>query len=711
MASTSVSPDQARASGSAARRLRRDLENLRRSRNPQIAVMPAEDNLLEWHFVLHSLPSDTPYHEGCYHGKILFPPEYPLAPPALLMVTPSGRLETGKRLCLSMTDFHPESWNPAWSVETILVGLLSFFITDAESGYGAISASAERRKQFAQESWAANAASPEFRALFPRFLDRNGHEEQDIEAGAADGGDAAMSGAAESQPAAEDVPSSDSQSRAAAEVHQASPATSRAPLAVSPLTSGPLSEVTGNITAILRDPLSAAQSKADSPCSVEQDLESGRPESSLPTATPRTTEATSDAGHQESAGFDSETPPAPAADANSDDEDAPTECWICRDNTLPEPLIQPCACRGSMSGVHASCVEQWIRHHRRNAVNDERPRCSVCHQELNGYEQRPGLHLFVRHLCYDAMQQLLRTAVLVVLLIGYQSAAAGPEGGMPLPMIVRVILIVCFSIVAVHKVVVLTVSLPLHRPPPRRPYLRRFFVSDYRSLAMHIAEAFAAIAILAFWCLFGSLDWPFFLPCAVAAAVPFLKMCFRTPSLACLKRSVLLVLTCFFAPFVVTWALLTFLYRHPQRVLHPLDAGWHIGVAIAAVPLCLAYESNVPVITLWGVHSVLVALGLIEIFLVKRWQWREGTLWWCALQLTALSAYVANAICVFPKGLGAPDNTAWVVFFFSSLWLGLVCTLTLATNWALCIRYYRTWQHRHGTFTLQVPADHQAGAR
>lgn len=33
-----------------------------------------------------------------------------------------------------MTDFHPESWNPAWSVDTILTGLLSFFLSDLEMG-------------------------------------------------------------------------------------------------------------------------------------------------------------------------------------------------------------------------------------------------------------------------------------------------------------------------------------------------------------------------------------------------------------------------------------------------------------------------------------------------------------------------------------------------------------------------------------------------
>ncbi|MEQ2214092.1 Ubiquitin-conjugating enzyme E2 J2 [Xenoophorus captivus] len=31
-------------------------------------------------------------------------------------------------LCLSITDFHPDTWNPAWSVSTILTGLLSFMV-------------------------------------------------------------------------------------------------------------------------------------------------------------------------------------------------------------------------------------------------------------------------------------------------------------------------------------------------------------------------------------------------------------------------------------------------------------------------------------------------------------------------------------------------------------------------------------------------------
>ena len=39
-----------------------------------------------------------------------------------------GRFQPDTRLCLSMSDFHPSTWNPSWSVATILTGLLSFMV-------------------------------------------------------------------------------------------------------------------------------------------------------------------------------------------------------------------------------------------------------------------------------------------------------------------------------------------------------------------------------------------------------------------------------------------------------------------------------------------------------------------------------------------------------------------------------------------------------
>lgn len=43
-------------------------------------------------------------------------------------ITLLGLVSRSYRLCLSITDFHPDTWNPAWSVSTILTGLLSFMV-------------------------------------------------------------------------------------------------------------------------------------------------------------------------------------------------------------------------------------------------------------------------------------------------------------------------------------------------------------------------------------------------------------------------------------------------------------------------------------------------------------------------------------------------------------------------------------------------------
>lgn len=74
-------------------------------------------------------PENTPYEGGYYHGKLVFPREFPFKPPSIYMITPNGRFKTNKKLCLSISDFHPDTWNPAWSVSTILTGLLSFMVS------------------------------------------------------------------------------------------------------------------------------------------------------------------------------------------------------------------------------------------------------------------------------------------------------------------------------------------------------------------------------------------------------------------------------------------------------------------------------------------------------------------------------------------------------------------------------------------------------
>lgn len=62
---------------------------------------------------------------------------YPLAPPAITLLTPSGRWEVGKKICLSNTDFHAELWQPAWGIRTIMEALRSHFPVADDGAIGA----------------------------------------------------------------------------------------------------------------------------------------------------------------------------------------------------------------------------------------------------------------------------------------------------------------------------------------------------------------------------------------------------------------------------------------------------------------------------------------------------------------------------------------------------------------------------------------------
>lgn len=159
------------------RRLTKELSALKKEpmKDPTIVVAPNESNILEMHFVLEG-SAGTPFEGGVYHGKLIFPKEYPLKPPGVMMCTPSGRFQPNRRLCLSMSDFHPESWNPMWSISTILRGLYSFMI-ESNPTLGSIETSTATKKQLASLSLEYNVKNdPTFCRLFPEYVQR--HEEE-----------------------------------------------------------------------------------------------------------------------------------------------------------------------------------------------------------------------------------------------------------------------------------------------------------------------------------------------------------------------------------------------------------------------------------------------------------------------------------------------------------------------------------------------------
>ncbi|KAI9216435.1 ubiquitin-conjugating enzyme E2 J2, partial [Blastocladiella britannica] len=150
------------------KRLAKEYRDVTRSPPPFVVAKPLDNNILEWHYLLLG-PPDSPYTGGIYWGKVVFPADYPYKPPAIRMLTPSGRFKPGERICLSYSDFHPESWNPGWSVATILTGLVSF-MTSNDRGAGSVSASTEERAELASAAWEWNRRQRGFVDVWPEFL-------------------------------------------------------------------------------------------------------------------------------------------------------------------------------------------------------------------------------------------------------------------------------------------------------------------------------------------------------------------------------------------------------------------------------------------------------------------------------------------------------------------------------------------------------------
>ncbi|XP_011158987.1 ubiquitin-conjugating enzyme E2 J2 [Solenopsis invicta] len=154
---------------SATQRLKQDYLRLKRDPVPYVLAEPVPSNILEWHYVVRG-PEKTPYEGGFYHGKLIFPGEFPFQPPSIYMTTPNGRFKVNTRLCLSISDFHPDTWNPAWSVSTILTGLLSFMIEKSPT-LGSINTTDYEKRQLAWQSLEYNLRDKMFCELFPETVE------------------------------------------------------------------------------------------------------------------------------------------------------------------------------------------------------------------------------------------------------------------------------------------------------------------------------------------------------------------------------------------------------------------------------------------------------------------------------------------------------------------------------------------------------------
>ncbi|TGZ65200.1 hypothetical protein CRM22_005969 [Opisthorchis felineus] len=92
-----------------------------------------------------------------------------MKPPNIVLLTPNGRFETHRKICLSISGYHPESWRPSWSIRTALLAIIGFMPTHGAGAIGSLDLPAEERKALARssQSFVCDSCGPTSNLLRP----------------------------------------------------------------------------------------------------------------------------------------------------------------------------------------------------------------------------------------------------------------------------------------------------------------------------------------------------------------------------------------------------------------------------------------------------------------------------------------------------------------------------------------------------------------
>jgi ubiquitin-protein ligase len=163
------------------KRLAGELKLLQKEPLELVDTYPDEKDTLLWYFLVRGI-EDSDYAGGFFIGKIIHNPEYPVKPPDFMMLTPNGRFDFEKKICLTNSSYHLESWSAAWNIRTMLLAFLSIMADDSTSGISHIKESPTKRKQLAKDSIKYNMTYHKDKWIkFERFVNPDGTPKSDEE--------------------------------------------------------------------------------------------------------------------------------------------------------------------------------------------------------------------------------------------------------------------------------------------------------------------------------------------------------------------------------------------------------------------------------------------------------------------------------------------------------------------------------------------------
>ena len=115
-----------------------------------VRLSPINNNFLHWHFSFTGVANSS-FDGGIYHGRIILNKDYPRKAPSICILTPNGRWEVGKDICLSASSYHQETWDMKWNLRTLVMALRGHMLTQPRE-IGSISSTPDRHRQFAKLS-------------------------------------------------------------------------------------------------------------------------------------------------------------------------------------------------------------------------------------------------------------------------------------------------------------------------------------------------------------------------------------------------------------------------------------------------------------------------------------------------------------------------------------------------------------------------------